>query len=201
MAQGSWTVATELRHEIEPIKGSRFLTTVAPAASREEALAFVARVREEFRDATHNCWAWRTGARGESFQSSDDGEPSGSAGRPILAQLEGHGVTNAAVVVTRWFGGTKLGVGGLVRAYGGAAGKTLDRAELVPLVVLRRVEVAYPYECSGAVDALLAARGLAPVESDYGASVRLVLEVPEEELDAFLRELSDRTAGRAEAST
>lgn len=189
--------AEELRFEPDPVKGSRFVATVAPAASREEALAFVRRVERELSDASHNCWAWRVGGRGEQFQSSDAGEPGGSAGRPILAQLEGHRVTNTAVVVSRWFGGTKLGVGGLVRAYGGAAGKALDRTPLRPVVALRRLEIAHPWECAGAVQALVAARGLTVVASDYGESVRLALDVPERELAEVERELADRTAGRA----
>jgi uncharacterized YigZ family protein len=191
------TLAAEFRHEIEPIKGSRFLATVAPVAGPEEAAAFVSRVRAELAKATHNCWAWRVGPRGEEFRSSDDGEPAGSAGRPILAQIEGHGLTDTAVVVTRWYGGTKLGVGGLMRAYGGAAGQALDRARVVELVLKQRVELTHPYDCSGAVQGLLAARRLEPVEADYGGAVRLVLELPAGELQAFARELADRTAGRA----
>lgn len=191
------TVAGEHRHEIDPIKGSRFLTSVAPAADPDEAEAFVARIRAELAGATHNCWAWRCGRDGEVFRSSDDGEPSGSAGRPILQQIEGHGLTNVAVVVTRWFGGTKLGVGGLMRAYGGAAGKTLDRTPCKVVVVTRRLVVEHPYECSGAVQRLLAAHGLEPLEATYEANVRLVLEIPERDAPAFERELLDRTAGRA----
>ena len=161
------------------------------------AEAFIERVRAEFASATHNCWAYRVGPAGEAFRSSDAGEPSGSAGRPILLQIEGHDLTDTAVVVTRWFGGTKLGVGGLMRAYGGAAGQTLDRAPVETVVVTRRIEVEHPYDCSGAVQGLLAARRLEPTESDYGAAVKLVLEVPERDLAEFTRELLDRTAGRA----
>lgn len=191
------TLADELRHEIDPIKGSRFLATVAPADSADAAEAFVERVRTEFASASHHGWAYRVGAAGDVFRSSDDGEPSGSAGRPILAQIEGHDLTNAAVVVTRWFGGTKLGVGGLMRAYGGAAGQTLDRARITTVVITRRVTLDHPYVCSGAVQGLLAAHDLTPVSARYDAEVTLVLDVPERDLDAFARELSDRTAGRA----
>lgn len=191
------TLAGEFRHEIDPVKGSRFLTTVAPVPDVEAAERFVARIRAEFAGATHNCWAWRVGRAGEVFRSSDDGEPGGSAGRPILAQLEGHGVTNVAAVVTRWFGGTKLGVGGLMRAYGGATGQTLDRAELRRVLVTCRIEIVHPYDCSGAIEGLFAARGIQPVSSDYGEAVTLVVEIPERERDAFTRELVDRTAGRA----
>lgn len=192
------TLAREFRHEGERIKGSRFLATVAPAFTAAEAEGFVARMREEFADATHNCWAYRVGRTGEAFRASDDGEPSGSAGRPILAQIEGHGLTNVAAVVTRWFGGTKLGVGGLMRAYGGAAGHALDRAERKILIIKRRLAIEHPYDCSGAVQGLLAAHGLEPASADYGATVRLVLDVPERELEEFITALRDRTAGRAE---
>ncbi len=201
MADDPRTVVSESRYEIEPIKGSRFVATVAPAPTRADAEVFVARIRTEFPRATHNCWAFRTGRAGEIFQSGDDGEPTGSAGRPILQQIDGHRLTRTAVVVTRWFGGTKLGVGGLMRAYGGAAGRALDRALVRTEVVTRRLQVEYPYACSGAVEALLAARGLEPREAQYGVRVRFVIEVPEREAPGFTQELADRTAGRAVVCT
>ena len=194
------TVADEFRYEIERIKNSRFLTTVAPADSVEAALEFVGRVGEEFSGANHNCWAFRLGRDGAVFRSSDDGEPGGSAGRPILQQLEGHGLTELVVVVTRWFGGTKLGVGGLMRAYGGAAGQTLDRAPLRRVVITRRLTVEHPYDCSAAVSGLFAARSITPVGSTYDAEVRLELQLPELEVEEFCRELRDCTAARATVS-
>ena len=192
------TLAGEFRHEGERVKGSRFLTLVAPVSSAEEAQAFVARARDEFRDASHHCWAFRTGEAGEVFRASDDGEPGGSAGRPILRKLEASGLTDAVVVVVRWFGGTKLGVGGLVRAYGGAAGRTLDLAPKRTVVVTCRVEVEHDYDLSSAVQGLLDAHALIPTSSDYGAVVRLVLDVPRRDLADIGRELADRTAGRVE---
>lgn len=189
--------AAELAYEMEPVKGSRFFATLAPVADEVEAQAFVARISATYSDATHNCWAWRVGGRGERFRSSDDGEPGGSAGRPILAQLEGHEATNVSVVVTRYYGGTKLGVGGLIRAYGGCAGKALDRADLRPVVVLRTLLVTHPYDCSGAVQAVLAARELEPLEAAYEADVRFRLSVPESELTSLCDELRERTAARA----
>lgn len=192
------TLAAEHRHAIDPIKGSRFLTTAAPTRSVEEGQAVLDRVRGEFPNASHHCWAWRLGVGGHVTRSSDDGEPAGSAGRPILAQIEGHGLVDVTLVVSRWFGGTKLGVGGLVRAYGGAAGKTLDRAPIATVIVTRRVVLEFPYDCSGPLQGLLAASALEPVEAQYGASVRLVLDVPERELDEFASEARERSAGRAE---
>jgi uncharacterized YigZ family protein len=132
------TIAEGLRHEPPKTKGSRHIATIAPVATTAAAEAVVARVRDEMPDATHHAFAWRLragdGPSGLSFRSSDDGEPSGSAGRPILAQIDGRELTDVVVVVTRYFGGTKLGVGGLVRAYGGAAAEALDLAEIVEVV-------------------------------------------------------------------
>jgi putative IMPACT (imprinted ancient) family translation regulator len=124
----------------EDIRKSRFLARGAPVHSPEEALGYLAAVRVS--DATHNCWAYRIG---DAYRFSDDGEPGGTAGRPILAALEGQGVDHAVVVVTRWYGGIKLGAGGLARAYGGCAAKCLRAAakrELRPLVHAR-LEVAF----------------------------------------------------------
>ena len=118
----------------QEIRKSRFLARAAMVDSPEAAAAHVARVAS--RDATHNCWAWRVGAQ---YRFSDDGEPGGSAGRPILAAIDGQGLDRVAVVVTRWYGGIKLGVGGLARAYGGCAAECLRVAERVEIV--ERVQV------------------------------------------------------------
>lgn len=191
------TLAGEHAYEPPPTKNSRFLAFVAPAASEEEAGAFLDRIRAEYDDARHVCYAYRLGPAGDRTRSSDDGEPSGSAGRPILLQLEGHGVTDVVAAVVRYFGGVKLGVGGLMRAYGGAAGQCLDRAPLREVVVTERLVVEHPYECSSAVQAVLAAEELSPIASDYGALVRLELEVPRAELARVRALLVDRTGGRA----
>ena len=198
MAHEIHTLAAEFRHEGERIKGSRFIATVAPSPTVAAAEGFVERIRSEFPAATHHCWAYRVGPTGEAFRASDDGEPGGSAGRPILQQLEGHGLTNAVVVVTRWYGGTKLGVGGLMRAYGGAAGHALDRAERRIVILKRRLDVRFPYDCTGAVQGLLSAHGIEPASADYGAAVHMVLDVPERDLEEFTSALRDRTAGRVE---
>ena len=122
------TLAGPATFELEA-KRSRFLARAAPVESPEAALAFLHEVADP--QATHNCWAYRIGA---DYRSSDDGEPGGSAGRPILAAIEGQGVDQVMVVVTRWYGGTNLGVGGLVRAYGGAAAECRRPAPRRPLV-------------------------------------------------------------------
>ena len=124
----------------EVIRKSRFLAQAVPVHAPDEAIAFLDRAR--IIDANHNCWAYRIG---DAYRFSDDGEPGGTAGRPILAALEGQGVDHAVVVVARWFGGVKLGAGGLVRAYGGAASKCLRAAAKVELrpMVRARLEVGF----------------------------------------------------------
>lgn len=190
------TLAGEQRHEVPKIKGSRFLATVAPAASDDEARAVVARVRKEHHDARHHAWAYRLGPGAERFRWSDDGEPGGSAGKPILQALEGRNLTDTVAVVTRWFGGTKLGVGGLVRAYGGAAAAALDLAPVRVVTRTRCIVLAYPYSCSSPVKALLDEFDLVPSGATYAESVRLVIDVPLSRADAFAAAFVDRTAGR-----
>lgn len=190
------TLAAEHRHEIDKIKGSRFLATVGPASNEEEALELLGRVRRELHDARHHCSAWRFGLTGRDFRSSDDGEPSGSAGKPILAAIDGRELVDVVVVVTRWFGGTKLGVGGLVRAYGAAAAEALDRATIETVTLKRRFVFEHPYDCSGAVQGVLTERGVVPVDSDYGETVKLKLALPLADCDGVLGDLVERTAGR-----
>lgn len=189
------TLAARTRFTLDPVKGSRFVATLGPARDEEEARALLDSVRAEWPNATHHCWAWRL-ADGRS-RSSDDGEPGGSAGRPILAQIEGHEIDDAVVVVTRWYGGTKLGVGGLIRAYGGCAGKALDAAEVVETARTVPIVLTHDYADTGVVQAALRAAELTPQSTDFGADVVVHLAVPEAEAEALARRLVDATAGRA----
>ena len=190
------TVEAASRFEDDPVKGSRFIADVLPAYSPEGALEAIEAVRADLSDGRHHCWAWRLDPEGRQCRSSDDGEPGNSAGAPILRQIEGHGVSGLVVVVTRYFGGVKLGVGGLIRAYGGAAGRALDRASIVERAVLRRLAIRYPYEASGAVEGVLARHGATVERSEYGAEVAAELSVAVD-AEPFLRdELRDASAGR-----
>lgn len=191
------TLGAPTRHEPDKIKGSRFIACLAPAATEDEAAAFIDDVRAEFADARHVCWAWRLGPPGDRTRSSDDGEPGGSAGRPILAQLEGHGVFGVVACVVRYFGGVKLGVGGLMRAYGGAAGAALDRVELARVEVLEAVDCVHPYGDSGAVQGVLAHFGVEARDAEYDAEVRFRALVPLARVVDFEAALRDATAGRA----
>lgn len=189
------TVAHRSVFEMDPVKGSRFVADVAPVGTVEEAMAFVEEIRTERAGASHHCWAWLL--RDEQSRSSDDGEPGGSAGRPILAMIQGHELADVAVVVTRWFGGTKLGVGGLIRAYGGCAGKALDRSELREVVDTRDVTCVHAFSDSAAVQGGLARFGLEPIAAEYTHEVTLTLRVPTDQAPELLQALTDATRGRA----
>ncbi|MEM6293211.1 MAG: YigZ family protein [Myxococcota bacterium] len=190
------TVARWIRHEAEPTKGSRFIATVAPAADEMAAREVLAALREEMPDATHHCSAWRI-ASPSIDRASDDGEPSGSAGRPILAQLQGRDLVNAVAIVTRYYGGTKLGVGGLVRAYGSAAGEALEHAELVPFVPTMRLQIIHGYPEGADVERVLNEFDAVIVDAAYASDVRRAVEVPVDRLDAMTDALRDATRGRA----
>jgi uncharacterized YigZ family protein len=168
--------AAELRE-----KGSRFLARLEPVADEMTARQQIAAFAAEHRDATHCCWAWRLGWPPHE-RSHDAGEPGGTAGPPILRALQTAELSDALLLVARWFGGTKLGKGGLVRAYGGVARAAVGAAALATR--LRRVELTLevPYAQVGSVQRLLRPPLVELVGESYGASVRLVLAVAEERL-------------------
>lgn len=185
------TLAAPLRHE-QLVKHSRFLVQAGPVASADDAMAFIAAVSDA--DATHNCWAWRVG---EAFRSSDDGEPGGSAGRPILAAIDGAGFDQVAVVVTRWFGGIKLGVGGLVRAYGGSAASALRQAPRVPLVAMAGLEIGCGFDDLGHVHAaLLAFAAHKDAETFDAAGAVPQVQLPVDRRQALEDALREATRGR-----
>ena len=176
----------------QDVRKSRFRARAAPAGSVEAALAFFARVREA--DATHNCWAYRIGA---SYRFSDDGEPGGTAGRPILQAIDAQALDRVAVVVARWFGGIKLGAGGLVRAYGGTAAECLRLAAKSPLVERVAIVVRCDFAAAGAVRARLAEYEAAKREERADADgVELAIELPAARVDALTRLVRDLTRGR-----
>jgi uncharacterized YigZ family protein len=191
------TVVGVLEHEGEKVKGSRFIARAAFVTDAEQAEHLLAEVRRKYPDASHHCYAYKLDPESGAFRANDAGEPGGSAGRPILGQIESHGLHHTLVVVTRYFGGVKLGVGGLIRAYGGAANEVLSRAPARTVLVTRRLQVSFPYEVSGAVQGALAAAGLVPVASEYGETVSITLDVPVSAVARVTEELRDRTSGVA----
>lgn len=185
------TLASPATHTIE-IKHSRFIAHAAPVESAQAALAFIARVADA--DATHNCWAYRIGAE---YRSSDDGEPSGTAGRPILAAIEGQGYDQVVAVVTRWYGGIKLGAGGLVRAYGGAAAECLRQAERRPLVMLELLILSCSFDDLGSVHAALAGHAADKLEERFDESgATLHVRLPADRSNALKTHLRDATRNR-----
>ncbi|MCC6604642.1 MAG: YigZ family protein [Anaerolineae bacterium] len=185
--------AAETRAEIE-VKNSRFVATAVPACTVEEAKAFIARIKAEFSDATHNVPAFLIGfGNTVTAHANDDGEPSGTAGRPILAVLQGSGLGDIAVVVTRYYGGTKLGTGGLVRAYGDAAKAVLDilpRAEKVPT---HMVMLALPYNLLEQVRLLVVGWNGRILEEEFAADITMTMQFTVAKFPGFqdaLRELS-----------
>jgi uncharacterized YigZ family protein len=186
----------------ETILRSRFITTVAPAATPEEARALVAAVRREFADASHNCYAFVAGPPGSTGQIglSDDGEPSGTAGKPMLQVLLGSGIGDIAVVVTRYFGGTKLGTGGLVRAYSGGVKEVLKVLPMKEKVALARLIASGPYNYIAPVGRLLSAFEARIVEQTFAADVMWEIELPEEYVQSFLAALVELSRGEIEVA-
>ena len=185
------TLAARAAHTLE-IKHSRFITHAAPATSAEAALAFIDEVADPA--ATHNCWAYRIG---NQYRFSDDGEPAGTAGRPILAAIDGQGYDRVIAVVTRWYGGIKLGAGGLVRAYGGAAAECLRTAQRLPLIAQAEIAVAYPFDVTGAVHVALGQFGAEKLAEDFLAEgARLRLRLPADRLEGLKTQLRDATRDR-----
>lgn len=177
-------------------KKSRFIATLRPVETEEEAEAFIGEMKKKYWDASHNCSAFVLGPGAELTRCSDDGEPGGTAGRPMLEALLGAGVRNVAAVVTRYFGGTLLGTGGLVRAYIGAVKAGLAGCGVAVMRHGFEIRVETDYTGIGKVLYLLGQRALEPVEADYGEQVRLTLRVPAGAAAALERELMDATGGK-----
>lgn len=177
-------------------KKSRFIATVRRVETEQEAAAFIEEMKKKYWDARHNCSAFVIGSRGELTRCSDDGEPSGTAGRPMLEVLLAEEIRNAAVVVTRYFGGTLLGTGGLVRAYTQAVKAGL--AECITGVMRQGLEIDLQtdYNGVGKVLYILGEQGLEPVDSQYGQDVRLTLRIRKDQAPQLQKELVEATCGR-----
>ncbi|MDE6844300.1 MAG: YigZ family protein [Lachnospiraceae bacterium] len=183
--------------EIEE-KKSRFIAHVAAASTEEEALAFIESKKKQFWDARHNCYAYILGEQAQTMRFSDDGEPTGTAGRPILEVLMGSGIRNLVVVVTRYFGGTLLGTGGLVRAYTKAAQAGIAASDVREMRYGYELTIVTDYNGIGKVQYLLGQRGISTENADYTEQVSVWVRVPYEEKDVVINEITEATAGKAE---
>ena len=183
----------------EVIKRSRFITTLAHVATSEEANAFVASIKKEFPDASHNCWAYVAGKPGDtaSIGMSDDGEPHGTAGKPILNVLLHCEVGEIVAVVTRYFGGTKLGPGGLVKAYSGSVKNALADLTLTEKRILTKLNIRFDYAYINQIKLIIESYHANILDEKYEAAVSMTVEVAEGNEQTFIQTITDLTAGDA----
>lgn len=179
------------------IRKSRFIGHVMPVETEEEALLFIEDIKKKHWNATHNCSAYMIGERDEIQRQSDDGEPSGTAGKPILEVIRNQGVKNVAIVVTRYFGGIMLGAGGLIRAYTDGAVIALEAGEVITRVLRREVFVEIDYTWLGKVENELRGRGIQTGETKFTDKVTLLCLPRNDEGDAFIAWITDLTQGQA----
>lgn len=189
------SVSKEFRHEYIVDK-SRFITTISPCITEEEAQAFIGRINKEFWDATHNCTAYALGPKQEQQRSSDNGEPSGTAGKPMLEVLKKTGITNVAVVVTRYFGGIKLGASGLIRAYSHSVAETLRLAPKELHTTRTQLQATIDYSLYGAVERFVQDKKL-HYEANFGEHVTVIILVPPTDVENIQKELQDMSHGAA----
>lgn len=186
---------TEIR-----IKNSRFIAIAHKVLSRPEASTILEDVRNSYPDANHHCFAYRLGTSGNDFRHDDDGEPTGTAGPPILRQIDSFELVNAMVVVVRYFGGTKLGAGGLIRAYGGAAREVLSAASIVETIRRSRLQIVFGYDSTAAVSALLSRYDAVEMSASYSDHTELIIAVPSGQMLQFMEDFTDSVRGQGTCS-
>lgn len=190
-----FTVNEECRAEIS-VKGSTFIATCTPVSSRESALERLSQIRSEFFDATHNCYAYRLGINGLDFRFSDDGEPNSTAGKPILFMIQKYDVSDTLLIVTRYYGGTKLGVGGLSRAYADAAEHVLKQCVKKPVYKTAKVRLLCVYEDIGMIKTLIETYAVSH-DADYRDIIEIYCDIPYSGVEEFCRIVTQKTNARA----
>lgn len=178
-------------------KKSRFIATVRPVETEEEAVAFINEMKKKYWDAKHNCSAFVIGERQEFNRCSDDGEPAQTAGRPMLDVLLREGITNVAVVVTRYFGGVLLGTGGLVRAYQEAAKAGLNASKIIVKQKGKRLSVQTDYTGLGKLQYLFASENITLEETEYTENVTIHAVIPEDSTESIIKKITEATNGTA----
>ena len=191
-----WTVYEGGKGEIVE-KKSRFIAHTAHVETEDEALQFIEGIRKEYWDARHNCHAFIVGLGHETARCSDDGEPAQTAGKPMLDVLMGRELKNTAVVVTRYFGGTLLGTGGLVRAYSAAVQEGLAHSTVIEKYLCQRAHVKMDYTCLGKIQYLTAQMSLMTIDTLYTDAVEMQLLVPEDQWQQFEKKVTEATGGKA----
>ena len=178
-------------------KKSRFIATVKPVKTEEEAIAFIDSLKKKYWNATHNCFAYVIGEHFQVQRCSDDGEPSGTAGKPMLDVLLGEEIHDVAVVVTRYFGGTLLGTGGLVRAYQGSTKAGLGASKVITKKHGHKIAIQTDYTGLGKIQYILGQRGLNVLDTEYTERVSLTVLLPEGEVQSVIAEITEGTNGQA----
>jgi uncharacterized YigZ family protein len=189
------TITSTTRTEVK-LRGSRFIGSALPVRSKEEAAAELAQIRKEFWDASHHCYAYRLAPDGSQYRFADDGEPNGSAGKPILFVLQQRELVDVLVVVTRYFGGTKLGVGGLARAYTDAAQAALDLAPVETVYPTNQLQVFTPYDDVRAVRQLVE-RYATHFDEEFRDVVSYTVTIRTDRVEEFAARLTEASQGRA----
>ncbi len=186
------------KHRVnDTIKRSQFITTIAHVSSADEANIFVAMIKKEFPDASHNCWAYVAGKPGDtaSIGMSDDGEPHGTAGKPMLNVLLHSEIGEIAAVVTRYFGGTKLGPGGLVKAYSGSVKNALEDIDLIQKRQMVSLQLRFAYPHINAIKLLIESYDGLILNEDYQAEILINIEIPKSNNNEFIQAITDLCSG------
>jgi uncharacterized YigZ family protein len=194
-----YTIEASLRAPELKVKGSRFIADIHPAQSKEDIERHLMAVRKEFYDATHHCFAYRMGPTGALLRAADDGEPAGTAGKPILLVLSSQQITEALLIVTRYYGGTKLGTGGLARAYAEAAQQAVSLSKIVRIYLTDTIEIEVLYEDLPALERLLAHEHAEIVERTFLTSAALKVAVRKSNVTHLLHQITEHLHGRAQA--
>ena len=190
------TIAAPVRAPEVKVLGSRFIADMFPVGTKEQIDEHLDRIRKEFYDATHHCYAHILGEQGEHTRAADDGEPSGTAGRPILTVLQGAGITNVLCVVSRYFGGTKLGTGGLVRAYTEAAQGAVGLAKIREVVLTEPVKMTYAYDDTSLVERLMQEYETKAEDTVYGDDAKVVVKIRRSLVEKFKADVIERSNAR-----
>ncbi len=179
-------------------KKSRFIATVRPVSTEEEAINFIDEMKKKYWNATHNCSAYVLGLNNEIMRCSDDGEPAQTAGRPMLDVLIGEELRNVCVVVTRYFGGTLLGTGGLVRAYSKSVQEGLANCDIIEKIPADRIEIGCDYTLIGKIQYITATEGITVLDTQYTDKVNMTIMVPVEDTERIINKLTEAVNAKAE---
>jgi uncharacterized YigZ family protein len=190
------TVESALRAPEFKVKGSSFIADILPVSSKDAIESALASIRKEFYDATHHCFAYRLGPTGSVLRAADDGEPSGTAGKPILLILTSAKLTDILLVVTRYYGGTKLGTGGLARAYAEAAQQAVSMAKIKQVLLMQEITLTFSYDDSSHVERMLSQYEAIKGDSIYLDSVQMKVQLRRSNVQPFVEKITESLHGR-----